>query len=119
MATEIAELLAEVMAPAVVPPLLPATGPRPDARLIGEILLEMGAVSPEGLAEALSAQHLENERVGETLVRLKQATDWDVTQALAKQFGLPCQDSAVTDQIDDALVERLPIGYARRKSVIK
>ncbi len=118
MATEIAELLADVMAPAVVTPLLPATGPRPDARLIGEILLEMGAVTPEGLAEALSAQHLENERVGETLVRLKHASDWDVTQALARQFGLPCQDSAVTDQIDDALVERLPIGYARSNSVI-
>jgi general secretion pathway protein E len=94
-------------------PLLPPVGVRPDARAIGEILLEMGTVSPEALAEALSTQHLEDERVGETLVRLKHCSDWDICQALGRQFGLPTLERLAADQLQDELVERLPIGYAR------
>ncbi len=99
-------------------PLLPPVGTRPDPRPIGEILLEMGFVRPEALEEALSAQHLEDERVGETLVRLKHATEWQVCQALARQFGLPCLESVPAEQIDDELVEDLPISYARNNMVI-
>ena len=49
-----------------------------DPRRIGEILIETGAVTPEALAEALSVQHLENERVGDALVRLKHCSEWQV-----------------------------------------
>lgn len=101
-----------------LPPLLPAVGRRPDRRLIGELLLEAGACTPEGLAEALSAQHLEDERVGETLVRLKHCDEWAVTQALAQQFGLPACERVSPDQIDDELVERLSIGFARSNGVM-
>ncbi|HWB79310.1 MAG TPA: ATPase, T2SS/T4P/T4SS family [Nannocystaceae bacterium] len=112
-------LISSVIAPQVpMGPLIPAPGRRPDTRMIGEILIEMGAITPEGLAEALNVQHLEDERVGETLARLRHCSDWDVCQALAKQFALPCQDAAMTDQVDDELVERLPIGYARDNDVL-
>ena len=105
----------------VVPPsgpLLPAPGVRPDGRPIGELLIELNFCTPDQLAEALSAQHLNDERVGETLVRLKYATDWQVCQALARQFGLPCRESIAVDQIDDELVEELPISYARDNFLI-
>lgn len=99
-------------------PLLPPVGVRPDERPLGEIMVEMGYVVPEALAEALSVQHLEDERVGETLVRLKHCTDWQVCQALAKQFGLPARETIPADDVQDELVEELPIGYARGNMVI-
>jgi general secretion pathway protein E len=110
MATEVAQQ--------IVPPLLPPDALRPDPRPVGEILVEAGAVTPEQLAEALSAQHLEDERVGETLVRLKHATGWQVCQALAQQFGMPCLQSMKHDDVEDELVESLSIGYARDNMLI-
>lgn len=99
-------------------PLIAAMGTRPDERALGMILIEMGYVGPEALEEALQAQHLEDERVGETLVRLKHCSDWQVTQALAKQFGLPAREGMGADEVQDELVEELPIGYARGNMVI-
>jgi general secretion pathway protein E len=97
----------------LLPPRLPPEGPRPDSRLLGEILVERGFASPMALAEAISVQHLEDERVGETLVRLKHCSEWHVCQALAQQFGLPALESLSAAEIDDELAERLPIGFAR------
>ena len=88
------------------------------ARRIGEILIEMGVVGPDALSEALAAQALEDERVGETLVRLRHCTWWDVCRALSRQFGLPAQEKLEESEIDDALVERLPITYAHANRVL-
>ena len=110
MATEVAQPIAE--------PLLAAHAQRPDARPIGELLVEAGFVNPEQLAEALAAQHLEGERVGETLVRLKYASGWQVCQALGRQFGLPCVERMKHDDVEDELVESLSIGYARDSMLI-
>ncbi|MCR9160931.1 MAG: GspE/PulE family protein [Nannocystaceae bacterium] len=110
MATEVAQQ--------IVPPLLPPGSLRPDPRPVGEILVEAGFVTPEQLAEALSAQHLEDERVGETLVRLKHASGWQVCQALARQFGMPCVEKMKHDDVEDELVESLSIGYARDNMLI-
>jgi general secretion pathway protein E len=89
-----------------------------ERRPIGEILLEMGVITPEELHEALSAQHLEEQRVGETLVRLDHCQEIDITRALARQFGLPVAVEVGEEDIDDALCEQLPIGYARANLVL-
>jgi general secretion pathway protein E len=100
------------------PPPTRAKHLRPDRRLLGEILMEAGACASSQLDEALAAQHLENERVGETLVRLKHCTEWDVCQALGRQFALPVREQVDDKEVHDALVERLPIGYARANLVL-
>src|SRR5690554_2096533 len=92
--------------------------PSLERRPIGEILLEMGVITPEELSEALSAQHLEDERVGETLVRLDHCRELDVTLALGRQFGLPINSELSDEDVDDALCEQLPIGYARGNLVL-
>ena len=89
-----------------------------ERRPIGEILLEMGAITPEQLAEALSAQHLEGERVGETLVRLNHCNELAIARALGRQFALPVQAEITHEDIDDELIEKLPIGYARGNFVL-
>ena len=78
----------------------------------------MGVLRPEQLAEALSAQHLEDERVGETLARLGHCTELDITMALARQFGLPVNTELTDEDVHDALIEQLPIGYARGNLVL-
>ena len=99
-------------APAERPPPSPV-GPRPLSRPIGELLIEMGALTAEGLAEGLAAQHLENEKIGETLVRLKHCSEWDLARGLARQFGLPARETIDIGEVQDELVEQLPIQYAR------
>ncbi|HEY8377548.1 MAG TPA: ATPase, T2SS/T4P/T4SS family, partial [Nannocystis sp.] len=99
-------------------PAIAPLGVRPIARPLGEILIEMGALTAEALAEGLQAQHLENERIGETLVRLKHCTEWDLTRGLARQFGLPAVENVDIGDVQDELVERLPIQYARANLVL-
>ena len=65
-------------------------------------------MGPEQLAESLVAQKIENERIGVTLTRLNYCTEWQVCQALAQQFGLPCIEKLKPDQVQDELVEELP-----------
>ena len=99
-------------------PVLAPVGLRPAGRPIGEILIEMGVVQAENLAEGLAAQHLEGERIGETLVRLKHCSEWDVCRALAQQFGLPARENIEMTEVEDVLVERLPIQYARAATAL-
>jgi len=99
-------------------PALPPVGLRPRGRPIGELLIEMGVVQVEALAEGLAAQHLEGERIGETLVRLKHCSEWDVCRALAQQFGLGARENIEIGEVQDELVERLPIQYARAATVL-
>ena len=99
-------------------PALPPIGLRPRGRPIGELLIEMGVVGAEGLAEGLAAQHLEGERIGETLVRLKHCSEWDVCRALAQQFGLSARENIEIGDVQDELVERLPIQYARAATAL-
>ena len=105
-------------APAAAQQSASALGLRPDSRPLGEILIERGFVTPEALAEGLSVQHLEDERLGETLVRLKHCSDWQVCQALGQQFGFPALEKLKATDVDDELVEVLPIAYARGNMVL-
>ncbi len=75
-------------------------------------------MSPEQLSEALAAQHLEDERVGVTLVRLEYCSEQAIASALARQFGLNVVEKVAESDIQDELVEQLPIGYARGNLVL-
>ncbi|MCA9689172.1 MAG: Flp pilus assembly complex ATPase component TadA, partial [Myxococcales bacterium] len=99
-------------------PLIAPVGARPDSRHLGAILIELGAIGPDALTEALAVQHLENERVGETLVRLKHCSEWQLCQGLSRQFGLPARETVDVNSVDDELIERLPIQFARSNSVL-
>ncbi len=98
--------------------LFSAIGVRPEPRSLGELMIEAGAIGPDALAEALAVQHLENERVGQALVRLKHCSEWQVTQGLSRQFGMPARETVDVNNIDDELIEILPIQYARANSVL-
>ncbi|MBI2414103.1 MAG: Flp pilus assembly complex ATPase component TadA [Deltaproteobacteria bacterium] len=56
--------------------------------LLGEILVETGALGHEGLASALAGKN-EGERIGEALVRLGLLSEGALLEALSAQYGVP------------------------------
>ncbi len=64
--------------------------PRPK---LGTILLQTSTLTPPQLEEALRVQRKsKQERLGECLVRLGMVEERQITQAVARQFGLPIMD---------------------------
>jgi general secretion pathway protein E len=57
-------------------------------------------------------------RIGEILVRTKAASDAQVQAAVARQVGLPFIEGIKTEDVDGALISKIPIAYAKRKFVL-
>jgi general secretion pathway protein E len=93
---------------------------------LGEILLRRGAITRTQLDEALAHQKTNEarqgrpgwERIGEILLRLRHLEEGDLVGALADQWGLPQAESLEPKEIDPALVERVPIGFAKRHTLL-
>lgn len=101
---------------ALTPP--PATTATPAKTRLGSVLLEMGLISHDELAELLAQQREEGGRLGELLVALNRLSPEQVTKALAKRLGVEYfelstpPDASVAGRIDDAAARRylaLPI----------
>ncbi len=90
-----------------------------DRRLIGEILVERGAITSIQLRQALAVQQGDPARpyLGEVLTNLGYVTEIDIVTALVVQCNLPY--IAVTKHIIDKDVARLiPADIARRDRLI-
>lgn len=85
---------------------------------IGEILIEAGAINEEQLEDGLATQKINGERLGVVLVRSDHCTEVQVAQALASQFSLSFRETLTEEDIQDDLVERLPIAFARDNLVL-
>ena len=59
---------------------------------IGQILINMGAITPDHLDQALSMQKQNNLRLGEILIKEKMCEEEKVCFALSKQFSIPFVD---------------------------
>lgn len=94
--------------------------------LLGEILVQRSAISQSQLDEALAHQKsIEDqrgksgwERVGEVLTRLRYLDEEGLTEALAIQWGLSYSESLTVKDIDPALVAQVPIGFAKRYTLL-
>jgi general secretion pathway protein E len=89
-------------------------------RRLGEILAEVVKLAPERLEEALAAPRGEaaGQRLGEILVRQKAVAEADVLRALAIQLDLPWLERIDVDGLDEALVNRVPINFAKQARVL-
>lgn len=58
-------------------------------KLLGEILVENGVITPEQLKVVLDAQAKEGGLVGEIIVKLGFATEEKITQCVSFQYGFP------------------------------
>jgi len=87
-------------------------------RLIGEILVEKGTVSKETLEEALLIQKEGRKRIGEILVREGLAMEGDILQALSVQFRIPYSPTLDGNDVDPAIISRVPINFAKRHKLV-
>ncbi|MFO7157012.1 MAG: hypothetical protein DIU72_010405, partial [Pseudomonadota bacterium] len=85
---------------------------------LGEILLRTAGLDPARLEEALDRQAESGGRIGEILVNMKAVTEDDVLRALALQLDLPFVEKLSGDAIDLELVRRIPINFARQFRLI-
>ncbi len=72
---------------------------------IGEILVEMGAATPDAVEKGLKLAKGSGKRIGEAMVEAELCKEEDVAKALAKQFGLPFVDpNDVAEEVDAKLI---------------
>jgi general secretion pathway protein E len=85
---------------------------------LGEILVEMEAVTPEQVDRALEVQADKGGRIGEILIGIKACDEGAMLQGLARQLSLPFLDKIDADAINPAIVAPLSINYAKQHSVL-
>lgn len=84
---------------------------------LGELLLEMGCISPADLADALQKQKERNERLGDILLDLGYVQHEELTRALADQFDMEMVDLDDFD-IEPEVIEMVPAEMAREHKII-
>ena len=85
---------------------------------LGEILVDMGVVSPESVESALELQQEKGSRIGDLLVDMEAITEDDVAKALAQQLDLDYDDELEPDEIDPQLVSRMSLSYVRSNEML-
>lgn len=84
---------------------------------IGQILMNMGIVTPEVLKEELAKQKSDPRRIGEILIEDEIATEQQICQALAAQFSIPYIDLEGYE-IDPELGEKIPETLAKSNRIL-
>jgi tRNA A-37 threonylcarbamoyl transferase component Bud32 len=75
---------------------------------LGEILVQMGALSAKEVAQALALQETQGLRLGEILLAELMVDELTLLRALAKQRHVPIAESRWFDVVEDAAVAALP-----------
>lgn len=84
---------------------------------IGEFLLDDTKITQEQLQNALEVQKQEPGKLGSILIRLGYVTEEDIAQALSKQFGYPSINLSKFD-IDERVLELIKPEMARKHIVM-
>jgi type IV pilus assembly protein PilB len=84
---------------------------------IGELLLNDSRINQEQLDKALDVQSKEPGKLGSILIRLGFVTEEDIAQALSKQFGYPSINLSKFE-IDEKMMELIKPEIARRHIVM-
>ncbi len=85
---------------------------------VGELLMKVTPLKSEQLQEALELQKAEGGLLGEILVRKNLISPLDLTRVLCAQIGVPFLEDFRAGDIPPALVDRIPINYAKAKEII-
>ncbi|MDD5436216.1 MAG: ATPase, T2SS/T4P/T4SS family, partial [Candidatus Omnitrophica bacterium] len=85
--------------------------PIKDPNLIGQILVQRGAITVEALERALAEQEHLQERVGDILIKLGLINEDEFYKILAEQSGVEYV-KLKTIRIDPAVIEKIPAKFA-------
>ncbi len=89
-----------------------------EALELGEILLRTTRLSAEQLERARQRQVESGERLSEILIAEGLLGPDEVRGALAEQLGLPIRSELDPEDVDEELVERLPIAFAKQHRLL-
>ena len=81
---------------------------------LGDVLVEQGRITPEGLEDGLEAQAENGERLGQILVQQKKITERELLEALSLQLDLEVMENIHDETLRFDLVEKLPIHYLKK-----
>lgn len=84
---------------------------------LGDILIREGVVTSDQLEEALKYQATHGVRLGSALVKLKFASEEDITEVLSNQFGVPSVNLGSFD-VEDSVLKLIPAEVARKYMLI-
>jgi len=87
-------------------------------RDLGDVLVDMGAISPEVLKNALEVQVDKGTRLADILVELQACSEVTIANALAEQYGLPVMEGVDVDKVDTKLVANLSLTWAREHVIL-
>lgn len=90
---------------------------RTSNKQLGELLVEMGVINREQVAMAVAYQKEHGGLFGEILVKLRFATEEDITQALTCQYGFPYLPLA-SYEIDSDVLKAIPEDVCRQFCLI-
>ena len=89
----------------------------PVSRRLGDLLVNEGLISREGLQRALSEQKGSNEKLGSILVRLGLIQEDQLIGFLSRQYGIPSITLTQLD-IDPEVVKLVPAQIAKKYEVL-
>jgi general secretion pathway protein E len=96
-----------------------APTPADPARLgLREILLRTTQLSLEQLDEAVRRQEESGGRLADVLVELGFVSEDEILDACAKQLALPVRTAIRPEEVDEQLVERVPITFAKSHGLL-
>ncbi len=85
---------------------------------LGEILIRTTRLEPEQLAQARILQAETHARLDEILVREGFLKPDEVLAGLAEQLDVPIRSEIPSEDVDDTLIERVPIAFAKQHGVL-
>ena len=90
-----------------------------DERLgLREVLLRTTALTLEQLEEAVRHQREQGGRLSEHLLALGFLGEEELLQAIGSQLGLPVRGTVHADDVDEGLIEKVPIGFAKAHGLL-
>jgi len=87
-------------------------------RGLRELLLRDTRLSLEQLEEALRRKRESGKRLLDVIVELGHLSEEEVLEAVGKQLGLPVRPRIELAEIDESLVERVPIAFAKNHGLL-
>ena len=89
-----------------------------EARYVGEILVRQGALSPEGLEQALGTAESRGAALTDVLLATNAVDEEKLVRALAAEMGMEVRASIVADDVPPELIDQVPITFARQHRVL-
>ena len=85
---------------------------------LGDILLRTTRLDPEQLERARARQRESHERLGDVLVEEGLLNPDEVLAGLAEQLRLEVRPSISVEDVDETLIQRVPIGFAKQHRLL-